>query len=239
MKSKWNLLQRLLSLLVVSRLHSRGRGGRKERTLARLSLLVAAAAVVLPAVPAAADSSPSGQRFLGQSVLEPVYNDEQAGEIGYINQPLNAPQPVHANPVAWDPFYVVVYPVTSTVPETTTLQCQHLPVDNCPTNGPQIAAFAVNNEPAVYGAGVAGRDHLMDFPGGPQFNPNWEPIIVLFTPKAVTDGKINDHVLTDAKINELVSSGDATEFKRPDRAFICSSVSATVYNMATPPSPPS
>jgi hypothetical protein len=220
---------------VLSRLDSRGRGRRTERTLARLSLLVAAAAVVLPAVPAAADSSPSGQRFLGQSVLEPVYNDEQAGEIGYINQPLNAPQPLNSNPSVWDPFYVVVYPVTSTVPATTTLQCQHLPApDNCPTNGQAVAAFAVKNEPAVYGAGVAGRDHLMDFPGGPQFNPNWEPIIVLFTPQALTDGAINKHVLTDAQINELVLSGDVMEFPNPARAFICALVPATVYNMATP-----
>src|SRR5215469_14632044 len=174
---KFNLLRRLLSLPALSRLDSRSRGGKKERTLARLALLVAAASVVLPAVaavPAAADSGPSGQRFLGQSVVEPVYNDEQPGEIGYIMQPLNVAQPVNASMVAWAPFYVVVYPVLSTVPATTTLQCQHLPVDNCPTNGPRIAAFAVQNEPLVYGAGVAGRDHLMDFPGGPDFNVNWD-----------------------------------------------------------------
>ena len=236
---KFNLLRRLLSLLVLSRLDSRGRGGRKDRKLARLSLFVAAASVVLPAVaavPAAADSLPSGQRFLGQSVLEPVYNDEQAGEIGFINQPLNVAQPVNSNPSVWDPFYVVVYPVTSTVPETTTLQCQHMLVDNCPTNGQAVAAFAVKNEPDVYGAGVAGRDHLMDFPGGSQFNPNWEPIIVLFTPHALTGDHpaIDDHVLTDAQISALVSSGDVMEFPNPARAFICSLVSATVYNMATP-----
>src|SRR5215469_13971270 len=181
---KLNLPRRLLTLLVLSRLDSRAPGGRKQRTLAPLSLLAAAAAsVVLPAlaaVPAGADSLPSGQRFLGQSVLQPVYNDEQAGEIGFIKQPLNVAQPVNANMAAWDPFYVVVYPVSSTVPKTTTLQCQHLPVDNCPTNGNAIATFAINKEPAVYGAGVAGRDHLMDFPGGPDFNANWEPIIVLF-----------------------------------------------------------
>jgi hypothetical protein len=236
MKSKWNLLRRLPSLLVLSRLGSRGRGGRKARTLARLSLLVAAASVVLPAVPAGADSSPSGQRFLGQSVLEPVYNDEQAGEIGYIMQPLNVSQPVHASMVAWAPFYVVVYPVGSTVPATT-LQCQHLPVDNCPTNGPRIAAFAVANEPFVYGAGVAGRDHLMDFPGGPDFNVNWDPIIVLFTPQGVADGAINEHVLTDAEISKLVSNGDAKMFDRGmTSAFACALVSAMVYNMATPPS---
>ena len=179
--------------------------------LIRLSLLVAAASVVLAAVaavPVAADSIPSGQRFLGRSVLEPVYNDEQAGEIGYIKQPTNAPQPVPANPVAWAPFYLVVYPVGSTAAPT--FLCQHLPVDNCPTHGNGIAALAASaaGEPDVYGAGVAGHDHLMDFPGGPDFNIAWEP----------------------------VASGDAIEVKLPTRTFICASVPATVYNLAKPAS---
>jgi hypothetical protein len=168
-------------------------------------------------------------------VLEPVYNDEQAGEIGFIKQPMNAPQPVNESKASWAPFYVVVYPkVGSTVPKTTTLQCQHLPADNCPTNGKMIAAFAVAKEMAVYSDGVAGRDHLMDFPGGPDFSAVWEPIIVLFTPQGVADGASNEHVLTDAQISALVASGDAMEFPRTDKVFICPLVPATVYNMATP-----
>lgn len=197
----------------------------------RRSLLVAAASFVLvavAAVPGAADSIPSGQRFLGQSVLEPVYNDEQAGEIGYIKQPTQAPQPVNANPVAWAPFYLVVYPVGSSA--GTTFLCQHLPADNCPTHGNGIAALAQAREPGVYGAGVAGHDHLMDFPGGPDFNIAWEPIVVLFTNSAAA----NEDILTDAQISAAVSSGNAIEVPLPGRTFICSSVPATVYNLAKP-----
>jgi hypothetical protein len=201
--------------------------------LRRLLLLVAAASFVLAAVaavPGAADSIPSGQRFLGQSVLEPVYNDEQAGEIGYIKQPEQAPQPVNANPVALAPFYLVVYPVGSTA--ATTYLCQHTPVENCPTHGNGIAALAQAREPQVYGVGVAGHDHLMDFPGGPDFNIAWEPIVVLFTNSAAA----NEHILTDAQISAAVSSGNAIEVPLPARTFICASVPATIYNLAMPPS---
>jgi hypothetical protein len=187
---------------------------------------------------AAASSIPSGQRTLGQSVLEPVYNDEDAGAIGYIMQPENAPQPVHANPTAWAPFYLVVYPVNSTVALTTTLLCRHLPApDNCPTHGNNIANLAVAREPAVYGVGVAGHDHLMDFPGGSDFNIAWEPTVVLFTPQGVTDGAVNEHILTDAQIQAALLSKDAIEVQLPTRTFICASVPERLYDMATPLTP--
>jgi hypothetical protein len=201
------------------------------KVLRRISLLVASASLVLAAVaaiPGGAASIPSGQRTLGQSVLEPVYNDEQAGQIGYIMQPEYTAQPVNANPTAWSPFYLVVYPVGSTA--ATTFLCAHLPVDNCPTHGPGIAALAQSMEPGVYGAGVIGHNHLMDFPGGADFNIAWEPVIVLFTNKAAA----NEHVLTDTRIDELVASGDAIEVPRPQRTFICASVPATIYERATP-----
>ena len=126
------------------------------------------------------------------------------------------------------PFYLVVYPVGSTA--ATTYLCAHLPVDNCPTHGPGIAALAQSTVPSVYGAGVIGHDHLMDFPGGADFNIAWEPVIVLFTNKEAA----NEHVLTDTRIEELVASGDAIEVPRPTRTFICASVPATIYDRATP-----
>ena len=107
-----------------------------------------------------------------------------------------------ANPKAWAPFYLVIYPVGSTA--ATTYLCMHLPVDNCPTHGPAVAAFAAATYPTVYGAGVIGHDHLMDFPGGSDFNIAWEPTFVLFTPQGAADGAINEHVLTDAQIQALV-----------------------------------
>lgn len=204
----------------------------------RLTLLAAAASFVLCAVaaaPSTADSIPSGTRTLAQSAVEPVYNDEQAGQIGYIKRPLNTAQPVNSNPTAWAPFYLVVYPVGSTA--ASVYLCMHLPVDNCPSHGPAVAAFAQATYPTVYGAGVIGHDHLMDFPGGSDFNVAWEPMWVLFTPKGAADGAINEHVLTDAQIDALVASGDAKVFPRPAKTFICASVPERLYDMATPDVP--
>jgi hypothetical protein len=113
----------------------------------------------------------------------------------------------------------------------------HLPVDNCPSHGPGVAAFAQATFPTVYGAGVIGHDHLMDFPGGSDFNIAWEPMFVLFTPKGAADGAINEHVLTDAQIDALVASGDVQVFPRPTRTFICASVPERLYDMATPDVP--
>jgi hypothetical protein len=158
--------------------------------------------------------------------------DENAGQIGYIMQPEKVSQPVHASPVSWAPFYLVVYPVGSTA--ASTYLSMHLPIDNCPTHGPGIATLAQTMEPSVYAAGVAGHDHLMDFPGGSDFNIAWEPMIVLFTPQGVADGATNEHVLTDAQISTLVANGDAIVVPRPTRTFICASVPATLYDMATP-----
>ncbi len=129
----------------------------------RKELLAAVGAVALvAAMPTAATSAtPTGQRVSGNTVLEPVYNAENAGEIGYIMQPEQAPQPLPANPRAWAPFYLVVYPVTSTVATTATLLCQHLPVENCPTHGNNIANLALAREPrAACAASSGGRRHL-------------------------------------------------------------------------------
>ena len=206
----------------------------RKALLVVMAVVAAFVAALVAVIPAAAGSVPSGQRAFGQSVLEPVYNDENAGQIGYIKQPEQAPQPLPANPVAWAPFYLVVYPVGSTA--ATTYLCMHLPVDNCPTHGPGIASLAQSKEPGVYGGGVAGHDHLMDFPGGSDFNISWEPTVVLFTLQGVADGAVNEHILTDAQIGAAVSSSDAIVVQLPQRTFICASVPATVYNRATPAS---
>jgi len=183
----------------------------------------------IAAASAAADPIPSGERLLGQSVLEPVYDDEQAGVIGFVSTPLHAP--LKANPRAWSPFYVPVYPVGSTVGR---VLCQHLLVDNCPDHGPGIAGAAAAIMPSVYGpsdgSGVIGHDHLMDFPGGADFDIAWEPILVLFTSKAAA----NEHLLTDAQIEAAVARGDAIEVPVPQETFHCERVSAAVWARGTP-----
>lgn len=120
----------------------------------------------LAAVPGPDDVIPSGERILGQSALEPVYDDENAGAIGFVSTPLKAP--MKANPHAWSPIYIVVYPTTSTV--DTPLLCQDVPVENCPDHGPEVAGLAQATEGDVYEAGVRGHDHLMDYPGGADFD---------------------------------------------------------------------
>ena len=195
----------------------------------RIPLLVAAATfalVVVAATPATASSVPSGERRLGQSVLEPVYNDETGG-IGYVSTPMHAPDPVKANSRAWAPFYLPVYPVGSTVG---TLVCQHTPVENCPTHGDAIAGLAQSVMPGVYGAGVLGHDHLMDFPGGSEFHIAWEPIVLLFTNNAAA----NEHITTDAQIDAAVANGDLIEIPLPQLTFLCASVPAAVYARGTP-----
>jgi len=103
--------------------------------IAAMSVLV----VVIAAGSGGAASIPSGERTFAQNRLEPVYNDEQAGEIGYIMVPTHTAQPVPSNPAAWAPFYLVVYPVGSTA--ATTFLCMHTPAENCPSHGDGIAAF--------------------------------------------------------------------------------------------------
>lgn len=202
-----------------------------EEMVRRIPLVLMAASFVLLAVstvPAAADSIPSGQRAFGQSAVEPFYNAEQAGQIGYLMAPEHA-QGFHANQIhAWAPIYLPVYPVGSTVGP---MICQHTPgPDNCPTHGDAIAGLAMSQEPGVYGGGVLGHDHVMDFPGGADFHIAWEPIIVLFTDSTL----VNTHLLTDTQIQDAVDSGHAREIPLPGLTFVCVPVSVAVWNHATP-----
>jgi hypothetical protein len=198
--------------------------------LRRTSLLVAAASIalliVVAAIAGATGSIPSGERAMGQSVIEPVYNAEKAGVIGFVSTPTHAP--MNANPHAWSPIFVPVYPVGSTVGP---LLCQHTPApDNCPTHGDGIAGAAAAIVPSVYGSGVLGHDHVMDFPGGADFNVAWEPILVLFTSKAAA----NQHLVTDAQIAAAVAGGDAIEIPVPSATFHCAVVAAAVWALGTP-----
>lgn len=172
--------------------------------------------------------TPSGERQLGQSLLEPVYDAEHAGAIGYVSTPMHAP--MHANPNAWSPIYIPVYP-TSASASVGTLLCQHTPTsDNCPDHGPEVAGLAQSAMPNVYGDGVLGHDHVMDYPGGNDFNIAWEPIAVLFTSPAAA----NEHLLTDTQIQAAVDRGDAIEIPLPPLTFHCAAVSAAVWERGTP-----
>ena len=179
----------------------------------------------LASVPPPGTPTPSGERILGRSALEAVYDAEHAGAIGYVSTPMNAP--MHADSNAWSPFYVVVYPTSSTVG---TMLCQHVPSDNCPDHGPELAGLAQQVEPQVYSGGVLGHDHLMDYPGGNDFNIAWEPVAVLFTNSAAAQ----EHLLTDTQIDAAVGRGDAIEIRLPALTFHCAPVSSALWQRGKP-----
>jgi hypothetical protein len=165
-------------------------------------------------------------------VLEPVY-DDMTGQIRYVSTPRGVPNPVHANPRATAPFYLPVYPVGASVP---TLNCQDVPVENCPDHGPAVAAAAAAIDPGVYGNGVIGHDHLMAGPGSHgDFNVAWVPTLVLFIPGATIR-----HITTLTQLNGLIHSGavftvplDGTN-GTPNLTFHCSVVSVAVYAHGVP-----
>ena len=200
-----------------------------------LILLALAATASLFAAGVLADALPSGERTLGQTVLEPAYNDID-GSIVYLLTPSKAP--LKANDHAVSPLYVVMYP-TSAAASVGTMNCAHQPADNCPDHGPLLAGLAMAMEPAVYGGGVWGHDHLLDAPpaplskGGGEFNVAWEPIAVLFTNSAAA----NTHITTDEQLDAAVSAGDAIEIPLPEATFLCSVVAPVTYGRATPVQP--
>jgi len=124
------------------------------------ALVAGVVAVATAGSVAAADSTPSGQRVLGRSVVEPVYDADNAGVVRFISTPEHAP--LDSDTRAWAPLYLPVYPTGSTVGQ---LICPHLPVDTCPDHGPVIAGLAQAVVPGVYGGGVVGHDHVAQLRG--------------------------------------------------------------------------
>lgn len=194
----------------------------------RILLLVVFAAPVLVGYGsvAGADSIPSGERSFHQATIEPAYNAANAGQIGYLLTPNKAP--MKAPPAAWAPIYVPVYPVGTTA--ATTLLCMHTPVENCPSHGDGVAGAAQAIMPAVYGDGVLGHDHVLDFPSADDFNFAWEPVLVLFTSKAAA----NVHLLTDDAILAARDSGAVILVKVPTLTFNCAVVSSPIWTHASP-----
>ena len=197
----------------------------KRATMLIAATALAASLVGATAVAGATDAVPSGQRTFGRSVVEPIYNAENAGEIGFISTPMNAP--VEAGPHATSPIYLPVYPTGSTVGAVI---CPHVPVDTCPDHGPIIAGLAQTAMPAVYAAGVIGHDHLTDFRGGAAFSVYLEPTVVLFTSKAAAD----EHLLTRSQIQAAIDRGDAIAIPLPPATLHGEQVSRRVWNLAVP-----
>lgn len=195
---------------------------RPARLLIAFALGVAA---VLGGSPVAAGGLPTGETKLGQSLIEPAY-DDVTGNIVYLLTPIKSPFPTHTSPRAVAPLWLVEYPTGSTVG---TLNCQGVP-GNCPDHDGDVAGFAMGTQPSVYGAGVIGHDHLVGVASSHEdFNIAWEVIEVLFTNKAAA----NQHLTTLAAMNAAIGRGDAVAYDL-GFAFHCSVVSAATYYRGTP-----
>ena len=221
-----------------------------------LTTLIGAVALVVATAAVSAGPTPSGQRMYGSAsfalanpadptsgsfsggggTIEPAY-DDATGTLVYLQTP-NGPSvhppkkidPSTRMPINVAPIYLPMYPAGSGI-DPATLNCAHVPADNCPDHGPLLSAVAASIMPSVYGDGVVGHDHLIGIAStGGDFNILWEPVLVLFTnPEAATT-----HITTLAQINADVASGDAIEVPIPPATFHCSSVSAAAYLRATP-----
>lgn len=167
---------------------------------------------------------PSGQRVLGQSVVEPVYDADHAGTVAFISTPQHAG--LHSDATAQEPLYLPVYPTGSTVGS---LICPHTPVDTCPDHGPGIAGLAQSLAPGVYAGGVIGHDHVAQLRGA-GFHVSLEPIVVLFTSKAAAD----EHLTTRATIDAAIARGDAVTVPLEAAALHGEQVSSQVWSLATP-----
>jgi hypothetical protein len=222
--------------------------------LAALAVVGAVAAYAVMAASAAPDpggsSVPSGQRTYGSSsydpttghfsggggAIEPAY-DDATGTLVYLQTPNNVPfnpvkkiDPDTGMPINVAPIYLPVYPAGSGI-DPATLNCAHVPADNCPDHGPLISTVADQIMHSVYGVGVLGHDHLVGISKtGGDFNVLWEPVLVLFTNAAAA----TTHITTLAQIQEAVDTHNAIEVPLPQATFHCSSVSAAAYWRGTP-----
>jgi hypothetical protein len=203
--------------------------------------LVAAFAALVGGPASAAATLPSGQRMAAQTTFDPVSGqfvggggsvepayDDGTGTIIYLWTPNKAK--VHPNAHNVAPLYLPVYP-TGVGVDPASLNCAHIPADNCANHGVGVAGAAQQIMPAVYGDGVAGHDHLAGVASsGGDFNVIWEPTLVLFTSKDAAMQRIT----TDAEVDAAVDAGNAIEVPLPQLDFNCTIVGAAVYNHATP-----
>jgi hypothetical protein len=214
---------------------------RVPRVLTTMSLALALSASFGVASVSATSPLPSGQVMIGNTsfstatghftggggVAEPAIDDAN-GTLVYLLTPTNAKTHPNAHNVA--PLYLPVYPVGSGI-DPASLNCAHMPADNCPDHGPGVAGAAMGIMPSVYGGGVLGHDHLVGIAStGGDFNIIWEPVLVLFTSAEFA----TQHITTLSQITAAWSKGQIIEVPLPQLDFSCASVSAAVYARGTP-----
>jgi hypothetical protein len=195
-----------------------------------LTVALAASACLIP-LNVVADSSPSGERTLGNATIEPAYNDAH-GSIVYLLTPnrlapLGASNPINTvNSHAVAPLFLIVYP-----PRTTgTFNCMGVP-GNCPDHGGVIAGVATSVMPSVYGTdplAVPGHDHLVGVAPTGDFNVPWHVYIELFKSTAAVT-----HITTLSGLEAAWSSHSILELDT-GITFACSVVSQNAYMAGAP-----
>ena len=165
-----------------------------------------------------------GEKIHANSVVNVLYDWDvgESGPVVFASRPMGPQRwPEHNNDRATGFIYVVVYPVGSTVGG---LMCYDTPNETCPDHGPNISAGAMQADPAVYGDGVLGHDHL-----SPQRSAHAYAVFVLFTSKAAA----NTHITSRAQVDAAVASGAAFLFPVPTLSFHNSPVDGRAYELAT------
>jgi hypothetical protein len=171
-------------------------------------------------------SNPTGERILGRTALIPIF-DWDTGGLMYGSTPIGpALWPAHADPTAQSQFYLVVYPIGTTVP---TIQCYDAPSETCPDHGPVIAGGAMQLVPSVYGGGVLGHDHLSP-PHGHGFHVTEYPVLVLFT----SAGAANQRLTTKAAVEAAAGRGEVVLVPFQDFSFVNAIVNQNLYVRGTP-----
>jgi hypothetical protein len=221
-----------------------------KRFMAVVFLIGSLVLVIAASATSAGSTAPSGQRMYGGAsfdvatghftggggTIEPSY-DASTGTLVYLRTPNNVPvnlpktiDPSTGLPVNVAPIYLPVYPVGSGI-DPASLNCAHVPADNCPDHGPGVAGAAMGIVPSVYGGGVLGHDHLVGIAKTKgDFNVLWEPVLVLFTNAAAA----TQHITTLAQIRAVEAAGNAIEVPLPQLTFHCSAEGPAAYANATP-----
>jgi hypothetical protein len=204
----------------------------KRRSLWLISSFV----VLLFPLGVLAASLPTGEHAVGNTVIEPAY-DDSTGTIVYLHTP-NTLAPLGSHPFGGNqhaaaPLYIVAYPAGVNL----TLNCMAVP-GNCPDHDGVIATVATGLEPDTYGTdptAVPGHDHLVGKAStGGDFNVPWHVYVELFTsPSAVT------HITTLAQLQAAWTSGavlTTTSGMGVDTGitFICGIVSQFAYDHGSP-----
>ena len=193
----------------------------------------------------------SGHFVGGGGAIEPAF-DDSTGTLVYLRTPNNNQNAKNlpgkmvpfgdlgfSLPVNTAPIFLPVYPAGSGI-DSATLNCDHLvPLnpgpgtgDNCIDHGNAVAGAAMSIDPAVYGGGVLGHDHLVGIAKtGGDFNVLWEPVLVLFT----SVNRNQERITTLDQIETAVNvTHTAFLVPLPPLTFHCSAEGSAAYDNATP-----